>query len=118
MYCKHCPTHEHKYVCDCTHSHDNHNYAGGCRVKGCKCERYSQVLMWLPGQKAKEQKPKEQKPRVIISKPQLPTLPPQPTVVDEETTKLILQTTEQHQKFLETQQRVEKLKEQVASSQS
>lgn len=46
--CQHCPSMQamgvfHGKVCYCTHHHSLHNFAGGCRVKGCDCERYDQT---------------------------------------------------------------------------
>jgi hypothetical protein len=45
--CKHCKIRDepHVYVCDCGHSHNEHVYGGGCKVKNCGCEQYSQVKM-------------------------------------------------------------------------
>lgn len=33
----------HKLTCHCTHHHADHNFAGGCKVEGCNCERYDQT---------------------------------------------------------------------------
>lgn len=46
--CQHCPYMEamgvsHGKNCNCTHHHSDHNFAGGCLIKGCSCERYDQT---------------------------------------------------------------------------
>lgn len=40
--CTHC-SHEHTVVCNCTHTHSQHNFAGGCLI--CPCERYDQTKL-------------------------------------------------------------------------
>jgi hypothetical protein len=34
----------HKLTCHCTHHHADHNFAGGCKIKGCTCEKYDQTV--------------------------------------------------------------------------
>lgn len=45
--CPHCYLMEamglhHTKNCGCGHHHADHNFAGGCRIPGCKCDRYDQ----------------------------------------------------------------------------
>jgi hypothetical protein len=61
-YCHHCKdasgsNGEHNVVCDCGHSHSNHVFSSGCKILGCKCEGYSQVL-----QRTKESEMRQFKP--------------------------------------------------------
>lgn len=50
MYCRHCPDHEHEFVCNCGHHHTRHNYGGGCTGIGCPCEAYNQSMQRLPNE--------------------------------------------------------------------
>ena len=49
IYCRHCPNSDgHIYVCNCGHSHNEHNFCGGCTArdksrKMCECDNYSQT---------------------------------------------------------------------------
>jgi hypothetical protein len=48
-YCPHCVWMEanglsHTKDCKCGHHHADHNYCGGCKVKGCLCDRYDQTM--------------------------------------------------------------------------
>jgi hypothetical protein len=66
MYCRHCPDHEHQFVCNCGHHHNLHNYGGGCRSTGCSCEGYNQSMGRLPG----EEWPRKEK--AAVAKRHLP----------------------------------------------
>lgn len=63
--CPHCSRMEslgvsHKRVCHCTHHHADHNFAGGCKVKGCLCDRYNQQEARVVARPVKVVKPKEE----------------------------------------------------------
>lgn len=51
--CHHCllMNRPHKFVCDCSHTHNDHVFGAGC--KKCPCERYSQVKQRKPNDKSK-----------------------------------------------------------------
>lgn len=44
----------HQHVCNCGHHHDDHVSMGGC--KECKCERYDQTQLKVPGKPVKVKK--------------------------------------------------------------
>lgn len=46
-HCQLCPD-EHTLVCDCGHDHQDHVFAGGCKIIKCICTGYSQKLQRKP----------------------------------------------------------------------
>jgi hypothetical protein len=49
--CRHCPMMQdnHHYVCNCTHHHAEHEFAGGCKAPNCLCSHYDQSRQYRPG---------------------------------------------------------------------
>lgn len=38
--CRHCNVPHINFKCACTHDHNDHTFGGGCKIKGCLCDRY------------------------------------------------------------------------------